>query len=146
MPTFTTGVLLSLTAALAWGTGMVSFKVGVKNVDTLAATYIKGLVAVPLLLILGLTINGTETYTKLLLYPNYIWLILGGLSITLGDFFSLFALQKIDVSISQPITAIYPIFTTPSTPFWGCFLSLTVLDSIPKAFNVQTSPISKNQG
>jgi len=112
MPTFTIGVLLSLTAALAWGTGMVSFKVGVKNVDTLAATYIKGLVAVPLLFILGLTINGTETYTKLLLYPNYIWLILGGISITLGDFFSLFALQKIDVSISQPVTAIYPIFTT----------------------------------
>lgn len=112
MPTFATGVLLSLTAALAWGSSLVSFKVGVKNVDTLAATYIRGLIAIPLLLILGLTINGTETYTKLFLYPNYIWLILGGLSIALGDFFSLFALQKIDVSLSQPITAIYPIFTT----------------------------------
>ena len=96
MPTFTIGVLLSLTAALGWGSAMVAFKLGVKNVDTLTATYIRGLIAVPLLLILGLTINGTETFTKLFLYPNYIWLILGGLSITLGDFFSLFALQKID--------------------------------------------------
>ena len=112
MSTFTIGVLLSLTAALGWGSAIVSFKVGVKNVDTLAATYIRGILAVPLLLVLGLAINGIETYTKLFLYPNYFWLILGSICITIGDFFSLFALQKIDVSISQPITAIYPLFTT----------------------------------
>jgi len=112
MPTFVIGVLLSLLAACAWGTALVIFKVGVKKVDAFVATYIRGLVAIPLLLILGLSINGTETYAKLFLYPNYIWLILGGISIAFGDFFSLFALRKIDVSISQPITAIYPIFTT----------------------------------
>ncbi len=112
MPTFAIGVILSLTAALGWGSALVSFKVGVKNVDALAATYIRGIIAVPLLLILGITINGTETFTKLFLYPNYLWLIFGAICITLGDLFSLFALQKIDVSISQPVTAIYPIFTT----------------------------------
>ncbi len=112
MPTFTIGILLSLLAACAWGSAMVIFKVGLKKVDAIAATYIRGLFAVPLLLILGITVNGTETFSKLFLFPNYIWLILGGISIALGDFFSLFALRKIDVSISQPITAIYPIFTT----------------------------------
>ena len=112
MSTFTIGVLLSLTAALGWGSAIVAFKVGVKNVDGLTATYTRGIIAVPLLIILGLAINGTETFSKLFTYPNYIWLLIGGLCITLGDLFSLFALQKIDVSISQPITAIYPIFTT----------------------------------
>jgi len=112
MPTFLIGVLLSLLAATAWGSALVIFKVGVKNVDSFVATYVRGLFAIPLLIILGITINGTETFSKLFLFPNYIWLILGGISIAFGDFFSLFALRKIDVSISQPITAIYPIFTT----------------------------------
>ena len=112
MPTFAIGILLSLLAAGAWGSASVIFKVGVKKTDAFVATYIRGLVAVPLLIILGLLINGTETFTKLFLYPNNIWLVLGGISIAIGDFFSLFALRKIDVSISQPIAAIYPIFTT----------------------------------
>ncbi|MHA1202916.1 MAG: EamA family transporter [Candidatus Heimdallarchaeaceae archaeon] len=48
------GIILSFTAAIAWGTGMVIFKVGVKNIDPLTATYVKGLLAVPILIVVGL--------------------------------------------------------------------------------------------
>ncbi|NPD88129.1 MAG: DMT family transporter [Asgard group archaeon] len=106
------GIILSFTAAIAWGSSMVVFKVGVKKTDPLSATYLKGLIAIPLLVLLGWGLYGTSSLSRLFIYPNYIWLILAVICIALGDFFSLFALTKIDVSIAQPVTAIYPLFTT----------------------------------
>ncbi|MCG3226108.1 MAG: DMT family transporter [Candidatus Heimdallarchaeota archaeon] len=106
------GIVLSFTAACAWGSSMVIFKVGVKNTDPLSATYLKGLFAVPLLVLLGWGLFGTSSLSLLFSNQNYIWLILAVIFIALGDFFSLFALTKIDVSIAQPVTAIYPLFTT----------------------------------
>ena len=106
------GIILSFTAAIAWGSSMVIFKVGVKQTDPLSATYLKGLIAIPLLVLLGWGLFGTSSLARLFIYPNYIWLILAVICIALGDFFSLFALTKIDVSIAQPVTAIYPLFTT----------------------------------
>ncbi len=105
------GIILSFTAALAWGTGMVVFKVGVKNIDPLTATYVKGLLAVPILLIIGLIIYPPSSLAQPFLGENLLWLILSAIFIALGDFFSLFSLKKIEVSISQPITAIYPFVT-----------------------------------
>jgi len=112
MASFAIGVILSLTAAVGWGSAMVIFKVGVKDVDFLAAGYIRGLIVIPFLISLGFIFDGITTYAKLMTYPNILWVLLGALFLGLGDVFSLLALQKIDVSISQPITAIYPIFTT----------------------------------
>ncbi len=112
MASFAVGVVLSLVAAFSWGTSMVIFKVGVKNVDPLAATYIKGLFAIPVLLIIGFIIDGIYSYSKLMSGFNLLWLFLGVICLTLGDYLSLSALKKIDVSIAQPVTSIYPIFTT----------------------------------
>ncbi|MCG3221359.1 MAG: DMT family transporter [Candidatus Heimdallarchaeota archaeon] len=106
------GIILSFTAAIAWGSSMVIFKVGVKKTDPLSATYLKGLIAIPLLVLLGWGLFGASSLSRLFIYPNYLWLILAVICIALGDFFSLFALTKIDVSIAQPVTAIYPLFTT----------------------------------
>ncbi len=106
------GIVLSFTAAIAWGASMVIFKVGVKNTDALSATYLKGLIAIPLLVLLGRGLFGTPELFRLFSEQNYLWLILAVICIILGDFFSLLALTKINVSISQPITAIYPLFTT----------------------------------
>lgn len=105
------GIILSFTAAFAWGTGMVIFKVGVKNIDPLTATYVKGLLAVPILIIIGLIIYPPSSLAQPFLGENLLWLLLSAIFIALGDFFSLFSLKKIDVSISQPITTIYPFVT-----------------------------------
>ncbi|MHA1347589.1 MAG: DMT family transporter [Candidatus Heimdallarchaeaceae archaeon] len=105
------GITLSFTAALAWGTGMVIFKVGVKNIDPLTATYVKGLLAVPILILVGLIVYGPFSLVVPFNTENLLWLLLSALFIALGDFFSLFALRKIDVSIAQPITTIYPFVT-----------------------------------
>ncbi|MHA1828294.1 MAG: DMT family transporter [Candidatus Heimdallarchaeaceae archaeon] len=106
------GILLSFTAAFAWGSSMVIFKVGLKETEPLIATYVRGLAAIPILLILGLSLYGWESFIQLFIYPNVLWLFLAALSILLGDFFSLIALKKINVSIAQPISAIYPLFTS----------------------------------
>ena len=50
MVSFVVGVVMSIAAAFSWGSSMVIFKVGVKNTSPLAATYIKGLLAIPILL------------------------------------------------------------------------------------------------
>lgn len=105
------GIILSFTAAIAWGTGMVIFKVGVKNIDPLTATYVKGLLAVPILIVVGMIIYGPGSLAQSFNTENLLWLLLSALFIALGDFFSLFALRKIDVSIAQPITTIYPFVT-----------------------------------
>ena len=105
------GIILSFTAAIAWGTGMVIFKVGVKNIDPLTATYVKGLLAVPVLIIVGMLIYGPISLSQPFNTNNLLWLLLAALFIALGDFFSLFALKKIDVSIAQPISTIYPFIT-----------------------------------
>ncbi len=109
---FGVGVILSFTAAIAWGSSMVIFKVGIKNTDPLVATYIKGIVAVPVLILLSWILFGVESFALLFTYPNSLWLLLATVSIAFGDFFSLFALKKINVSIAQPISAVYPFFTT----------------------------------
>jgi len=108
---FALGIVLSFTAAFAWGTGMVIFKVGVKNVDPLTATYVKGLLAVPVLILVGMFTYGPISLAQPFNTNNLVWLLLSALFIALGDFFSLFALRKIDVSIAQPITTIYPFVT-----------------------------------
>ena len=113
------GIVLSFTAAFAWGSSLVIFKVGVRNTDPLNATYIKGLIAIPLLIIIALISVGPFSLVPLFLPPNYYWLIGAVITITLGDFFSLFALKKINVSISQPITAIYPLVTNLALLFTG---------------------------
>ncbi|MHA2358555.1 MAG: EamA family transporter [Candidatus Heimdallarchaeaceae archaeon] len=106
------GIVLAFTAAFAWGSSQVLFKVGVKRTDPLTATYVKGLIAIPLLFILAVAVNGISSIAVAFVYPNYIWLILAVITIILGDFLSLFSLKKINVSISQPVTAIYPLITT----------------------------------
>ncbi len=113
------GIVLSFTAAFAWGSSLVIFKVGVKNTDPLNATYIKGLIAIPLLIIIALISFGTPSLVQIFLPPNHWWLIGAVITIALGDFFSLFALKKINVSISQPITAIYPLVTNLALLFTG---------------------------
>ncbi len=121
------GIILSFTAAFAWGTGMVIFKVGVKNIYPLTATYVKGLLAVPILLIIGLIIYTPSSFAQPFLGENLLWLILSAIFIALGDFFSLFSLRKIDVSISQPITTIYPFITISLLVITGTEISWIII-------------------
>ncbi len=106
------GIVLSFVAAIAWGSAMVIFKVGVKKVEPLIATYMKGVIAVPLLIALGWGLYGVDSLVRIFYYPSWVWLTIAVICITLGDFFSLIALTKINVSIAQPISAAYPFFTT----------------------------------
>ncbi len=107
----TIGIILSFSAALCWGTGFVIYKQGVKKTNALSATFLRGIVAIPLFFIIAIVIYGSNGIISLFKGQALIWLLLSVITITFGDFFSLFSMRKIDASISQPISAIYPVIT-----------------------------------
>ncbi|MHA1302968.1 MAG: DMT family transporter [Candidatus Heimdallarchaeaceae archaeon] len=109
--TFVLGIVLSFSAALFWGTGFVIFKVGVRNTKPLAATFLRGVIAVPIFLLISITAYGINSITAFFTKDSFFWLIASVITIALGDFFSLFAMRKLDASIAQPISATYPVFT-----------------------------------
>lgn len=107
------GLGLAFTAALAWGSGSTLFKVGIKNdIKPLVATFLRGLLAVPLLIIISILIYGFNSLLNVFQGMNVVYLLLSALFVTLGDFFSLIAMKNVDISITQPISSIYPIITT----------------------------------
>ncbi|MHA1687533.1 MAG: DMT family transporter [Candidatus Heimdallarchaeaceae archaeon] len=108
----TIGILLAFFAAVAWGLANILFKIGVTNTRPLVATYSKGVIAIPLLLIIGYLLFGLDPFIALFQPKTIVFLFLAALSLSLGDFFSLLALNKANVSIVQPITTIYPLFST----------------------------------
>ncbi len=109
----TLGLVLAFTAAIAWGSGSTLFKLGVKNnVKTLVATFLRGLLAVPILILMSILLHGFNSLLVLFQGMNAVYLLLSALFVTLGDFFSLIAMKNLDISITQPISSIYPIITT----------------------------------
>ena len=111
MTAFALGIGLSFVAAFGWGTGFITYKIGVKSTDPLTATFLRGIVAIPLIILVSILIYGVESLTIFFKGEARLWLALSAITITLGDFFSLFSMKKLDASISQPISAIYPLFT-----------------------------------
>lgn len=111
MTAFALGIGLSFLAAFGWGIGFITYKLGVKSTDPLTATFLRGLVAIPLIITISVLLYGIESLTVFFKGEASLWLILSAITITLGDFFSLFSMKKLDASISQPISATYPLFT-----------------------------------
>lgn len=109
---FVLGVTLSFVAAFSWGLAHIFFKLGVNRTRAVVATFIKGLVAIPLLLIIGYAIYGSKPFLALFRPDTLPFLFLAATSLALGDGLSLLALKKANVSIVQPITTIYPLFST----------------------------------
>ncbi len=110
----TLGIALSFLAAFGWGTGYVLYKVGVRDIHPLFATFTRGLLAVPLLVIISITMYGIEAFRYFFIGIDLLWLIFAIITIAIGDVLSLFAFKRLDAAIAQPITAIYPVFTTLS--------------------------------
>lgn len=106
------GIVLTLIAAFAWGFAAALNKFILKLEHSLIVTItIKGIFAVPFLAILTLFINRFESL-EVLFYPEILpVLILSSLFVGVGDLFFFGSLQRIDVSKTQSIAAMYPLFT-----------------------------------
>jgi DME family drug/metabolite transporter len=106
------GTLSAFGAALCWGSAGVLYKAIIKTEHSLFLSIVyRGIVAVPFLVILTVLTTGFNSLSILFQYDVLPVLLLSSLCVTLGDLFFFAALQKIDVSIAQPVAAIYPLFT-----------------------------------
>ncbi|MHA1236329.1 MAG: DMT family transporter [Candidatus Hodarchaeales archaeon] len=106
------GIFLAFSAACCWGTAGVLYKSSIKPEHSLFLSIVyRGLIAVPFLALLTLLTAGFDALT--ILFQSHILpiLLFSSLFVTLGDLFFFAALQRIDVSKSQPVASIYPLFT-----------------------------------
>jgi drug/metabolite transporter (DMT)-like permease len=108
----TIGVLLALTAATAWGSAAVLSKTVLKIDHSLAIVMvIRGLFAVPFIGLLAIFTIGIDSILRFL-QPDLIWLmLLSSIFVGMGDYSFFGALQRVEVSKAQPVTAVYPLFT-----------------------------------
>ncbi|MHA2074560.1 MAG: DMT family transporter, partial [Candidatus Hodarchaeales archaeon] len=112
------GVILSLGAACAWGFSAVLFKIALSDHkllrELLFSIAIRGLIAVPLIGLLTLIINGIYTPSKFAVFftPDlFPLIILSSIFVTVGDVLFFGSLQRIEVSKAQPVSSVYPLFT-----------------------------------
>ncbi len=106
------GILLAFSAACCWGSAGVLYKSSIKPDHSLFLSIVyRGIIAVPFLALLTFFLTGFEAIS-VLFQPHVLpTLLFSSLFVTLGDLFFFASLQRIDVSKSQPVASIYPLFT-----------------------------------
>lgn len=106
------GILLTFLAAFSWGIAAIFNKIILKPEHSLLLVIsIRGIFTVPFLTIVTLLISGHESLT-VLFYPEILLLvIISAIFVGVGDISFFGSLTRIDVSKTQPIAAIYPLFT-----------------------------------
>jgi DME family drug/metabolite transporter len=106
------GAFLAFTAACCWGSAGVLFKAVIKDEHSLfLSVAIRGMIAVPFLALLTLFVNGFENLSILFQPDIFPIVFFSSVFVSSGDLCFFAALQLIEVSKSQPVASIYPLFT-----------------------------------
>ena len=106
------GVFLAFCAACCWGTAGVLYKSIIKTEHSLYLTMVfRGLIAVPFLAVITTLTTGFGALSILFQVDIFPILFFSSVFVTLGDLFFFASLQRIDVSKSQPVASMYPLFT-----------------------------------
>ncbi|MHA2298452.1 MAG: DMT family transporter [Candidatus Hodarchaeales archaeon] len=118
------GIILALVTAIAWGSSSIIYKVVLRpEVSLFLSITVRGLFAVPFVAIAALLIIGPDalqTSIALLLSPTILpLLILSGICVGMGDLWFFGALKRIEVSKAQPVSSIYPLFSTILLAMFG---------------------------
>ncbi len=106
------GIMLAFSAAICWGSTGVLYKAVIKVEHSLFLTMtFRGMIAVPFLAVITYITTGFGALS-LFLQPDVLPILLfSSLFVTLGDLIFFASLKRIDVSKSQPVAGIYPLFT-----------------------------------
>ncbi len=106
------GLLLAFSAACCWGFTGVLYKAVIRAEYSLFLTMVfRGLIAVPFLAFVTHFTTGFDAFSILFQPDVFPILILSSFFVTFGDWFFFASLKRIDVSKSQPVAGIYPLFT-----------------------------------
>jgi DME family drug/metabolite transporter len=106
------GAFLALMAACCWGSAGVLYKSAIKPGHSLFLSIVyRGIIAVPFIGLIAFLVNGFETMSILFQPEIFVIVLLSSLFVSLGDLGFFASLQLIDVSKSQPVASVYPLFT-----------------------------------
>ena len=106
------GIILAFSAACCWGSAGVLYKAVIKAEYSLYLSIVyRGMIAVPFLALLTFLTTGFDALSILFQLDVFPMLFLSSLFVTLGDLFFFASLQRIEVSKSQPVASMYPLFT-----------------------------------
>jgi DME family drug/metabolite transporter len=106
------GIILAFGAAVCWGSAGVLYKAVIKAEYSLFQSMVyRGIIAVPFLALLTQFTTGFGALSILFQFDVLPMLFFSSLFVTSGDLFFFASLQRIDVSKSQPVASIYPLFT-----------------------------------
>ncbi|MHA2226999.1 MAG: DMT family transporter [Candidatus Hodarchaeales archaeon] len=106
------GILLALFAAASWGVAAVINKLVLVPEHSLLLTItIRGLIAVPFIGFVTFLTNGLDSVNILFHPTSFPILIFSSIFVGLGDLCFFGSLQRLNVSIAQPVSAIYPFVT-----------------------------------
>ncbi|MFX1533290.1 MAG: DMT family transporter [Promethearchaeota archaeon] len=103
-------MVLSLSAAVSWGTSSILLKVVLETESPLDSLIIRGLFAVPFVALITLLINQFASVMVLFSLKIFPILVVSSMCVTFGDLIFFFALQRIEVSKALPVASIYPLF------------------------------------
>ncbi|MFX0063931.1 MAG: DMT family transporter [Candidatus Hermodarchaeota archaeon] len=103
-------MVLSLSAAVSWGTSSILLKVALETESPLISLIIRGLFAVPFVALITLLINQFASVMILFSLKIFPILVVSSICVTFGDLIFFFALQRIEVSKALPVASIYPLF------------------------------------
>ena len=106
------GSILAFFAAVCWGMAGVLYKAVIKAEHSLfLSVAYRGIVAVPFIALIAFLVNGFEPM-QILFQPEVFPIVcISSIFVSLGDLSFFKSLKLIEVSKSQPVASIYPLFT-----------------------------------
>lgn len=106
------GSILAFLAACCWGMAGVLYKAVIKAEHSLFLSIVyRGIIAVPFIALIAFLVNGFEPM-RILFHPEVFPIVLASsIFVSLGDLGFFGSLKLMEVSKSQPVASMYPLFT-----------------------------------
>ena len=108
------GIFLAFVAACSWGFAAILYRIVLKEKKNsiLFSITIRGIFAVPFIALATLFFSNFQSSEFLFSPGIFPILVISAICVGLGDLGFFIALQRLEVSIAQPIASIYPLFTS----------------------------------
>jgi drug/metabolite transporter (DMT)-like permease len=103
-----TGEVIALTSAAIWGTGILMYRVALRELSPLELTFIRSATAA-LFLVLAALVFGATPFGNLDLM-DMILLVVSGILLFLGDICYFRCVGTIGIWIATPLSSVYPLF------------------------------------
>jgi drug/metabolite transporter (DMT)-like permease len=105
-------IFLSIFVAFCWGANAHIIKAGMKGENMWFALFLRSFFAFPLLFLLILLLAGIDIFFSQFKPLIFFFMLCSSIAIVIGDGLFVYALKSYPVSLIQPISSIYPMFSS----------------------------------